>query len=173
MLRGMGIRCQLHGFTIHKALQRGMIPELVYLLAPSEILHSSVELEIEDGWVDLEDIVTSMRFLQKPQQEFSDTERPCGSGLENCLNAPPVAWSGNDTYIQKTGFVCDLGTFDTPDEFYSEHGQDSDFVRDFLFRHLSRHWMNARVRATRRGQVPRIPKLDRPSHPHEEMSHAA
>ena len=28
LLRSVGIRCRLHGFTIHKALQRGVVPEL-------------------------------------------------------------------------------------------------------------------------------------------------
>lgn len=40
LLRGLGIRCRLHGFTIHKALQRGVVPEFIYPLAPAEILHS-------------------------------------------------------------------------------------------------------------------------------------
>ena len=40
LLRGVGIRCRLHGFAIHKALQRGVVPELVYPLAPPEILHT-------------------------------------------------------------------------------------------------------------------------------------
>lgn len=34
LLRCLGIRCRLHGFTIHKALQRGVVPEWVYPLAP-------------------------------------------------------------------------------------------------------------------------------------------
>ena len=30
LLRAVGVRCRLHGFTIHKELQRGVVPELVY-----------------------------------------------------------------------------------------------------------------------------------------------
>lgn len=30
LLRALNIPCRLHGFTIHKGLQRGVVPELVY-----------------------------------------------------------------------------------------------------------------------------------------------
>ena len=105
LLRGVGVRCRLHGFTIHKALQRGVVPELVYPLAPSEILHSWVEVDLGDGWVN--------------------------------------------------------------------HRQNFGFVRDLLYRHVIRHWMNARVRRIRRGILPPVPGFDRPNHRHEETNRAA
>lgn len=173
LLRGVGIHCRLHGFTIHKALQRGVVPELVYPLAPAEILHSWVEVETEGRWLDLEGFILDAPFLQTLQLEFSDTESLCGYGVgTECLSAPPITWSGNSTYIQKTGIVHDFGTFDAPDEFYSTHRQDFGFSRDFLFRHAIRHWMNARVRAIRRGILPRIPGLSRPNHSHKEANRA-
>ncbi len=174
LLRGVGIRCRLHGFTIHKALQRGVVPELVYPLAPSEILHSWVEVDLGDGWVNLEGFILDAPFLQTLQQEFSDTDSLCGYGVgTECLSAPPVTWTGNDTYIQKTGIVRDFGTFDAPDNFYADHRQSFGFLRDFLYRHVVRHWMNARVRKIRRGALPRVPGLGRPNHSHEETGRAA
>lgn len=44
LLRALGVPCRLHGFTIHKGLQRGIVPELVYGIAPENILHSWVEV---------------------------------------------------------------------------------------------------------------------------------
>ena len=44
LLRALGVPCRLHGFTIHKALQRGVVPEAIYPIAPTEILHSWVEV---------------------------------------------------------------------------------------------------------------------------------
>src|SRR6056297_308291 len=44
LLRRLGLPCRLHGFTIHKALQRGVVPEAIYPIAPTEILHSWVEV---------------------------------------------------------------------------------------------------------------------------------
>ncbi|KAF0675606.1 MULTISPECIES: transglutaminase-like domain-containing protein [Rhodobacterales] len=174
LLRGVGVRCRLHGFTIHKALQRGVVPELVYPLAPSEILHSWVEVDLGDGWVNLEGFILDAPFLQTLQQKFRETDSLCGYGVgTECLSAPPVTWSGNDTYIQKTGIVRDLGTFNAPDDFYSKHRQNFGFVRDLLYRHVIRHWMNARVRRIRRGILPPVPGFDRPNHRHEETNRAA
>ena len=34
LLRGCGIACRFHGFTIHKALQKGAITGVAYWLAP-------------------------------------------------------------------------------------------------------------------------------------------
>ena len=44
LLRGSGIPCRLHGFTIDKALQKGAVTGTAYLLAPRSILHSWVEV---------------------------------------------------------------------------------------------------------------------------------
>lgn len=174
LLRGVGVRCRLHGFTIHKALQRGVVPELVYPLVPSEILHSWVEVDLGDRWVNLEGFILDAPFLQTLQQTFRETDSLCGYGVgTECLSAPPVTWSGNDTYIQKTGIVRDLGTYDAPDDFYAKRRQNLGFVRDLLYRRAIRHWMNARVRAIRRGVLPRVSGLRRPNHRHEEPNRAA
>ena len=90
LLRGVGIRCRLHGFTIHKGLQRGVVPELVYPLAPQEILHSWVEIEFQDSWINLEGFILDDAFL-KSQTSFSNTDS-LRLGARDCLGAPPVAW---------------------------------------------------------------------------------
>ena len=174
LLRGAGVRCRLHGFTIHKALQRGVVPELVYPVAPAEILHSWVEVDAGGGWINLEGFILDAPFLRVLQEAFRGTESLCGYGAgTDCLSAPPVGWTGGDTYIQKTGIARDLGVFGSPDRFYERHGQAMDPLRAWLYRRLIRHWMNARVRAIRAGRVPRIPGIRRPNHPHEETSRAA
>ncbi|UWQ53155.1 transglutaminase-like domain-containing protein [Leisingera caerulea] len=174
LLRGVGVRCRLHGFTIHKALQRGVVPEIVYPIAPDEILHSWVEAETEEGWVNLEGFILDEAFLGTLQAAFSGTESLCGYGAgTNCLSAPPVDWTGGDTYIQKTGIVRDFGTFGTPDEFYRDHRQAFGILRDWLYRKVIRHWMNARVRAIRSGHVPHIPGLGLVNHRHEKNQDAA
>ncbi|GGL58570.1 hypothetical protein GCM10011392_11290 [Wenxinia marina] len=71
----------------------------------------------------------------------------------DCLRAPPINWSGGDTYIQKTGISRDPGTFDAPDNFFAIYAQDLGALRDWLFRHAIRHWKNARVRAIRGGSL--------------------
>lgn len=159
LLRGLGIPCRLHGFTIHKALQRGVVPELVYGLAPESILHSWVEVLYEGRWINLEGFILDAPFLKALQERFAGSgDRLCGYGAgTDCLFAPPVDWAGESTYIQKTGINADLGLFNSPDEFYRRHRQEFGWLRGLLYRHCIRHWMNARVRRVRAGMVPKIP----------------
>jgi len=174
LLRAVGVRCRLHGFTIHKELQRGIVPELVYPLAPNEIFHSWVEVETEAGWINLEGFILDAEFLSALQYRFSNTATLCGYGAgTDCLQTPPVEWTGRDTYIQETGILQDFGTFDAPDEFYANHQQSFSFVKSLSYRHIIRHWMNARVRRIRSGRVPQIPGLALPNHMHEESRHAS
>mgnify|MGYP000704706754 CR=1 FL=1 len=174
LLRGVDIRCRFHGFAIHKELQRGVVPELVYPVAPKEILHSWVEVETERGWVNLEGFILDQSFLKVLQSSFSSSDSLCGYGAgTESLSTPPVTWTGDDTYIQKTGIARDYGTFDTPDAFFGQHRQALGVVREFLYRHVIRHWMNARVRSIRAGHVPAIPGFAKPNHRHQDTSHAA
>lgn len=170
LLRGAGIRCQLHGFTIHKGLQRGVVPEPVYPLAPEEILHSWVEIEFDGAWINLEGFILDDAFLSVLKITFSKTDSLCGYGAgTECLSAPPVTWEGRDTYIQKTGIVQDFGVFDTPDAFYGAHEQSFGWLRGVLYRHVIRHWMNARVRAFRSG---RLKPQARVTHAHGDVADA-
>ena len=160
LLRGLDIPCRLHGFTIHKALQRGVVPEIAYALAPDSILHSWVEIWHDQRWINLEGFILDRPFLTALQGRFRHHgEALCGYGAgTECLSAPPVDWIGTDTYIQKTGINADLGLFDSPDQFYARHRQDFGTLRDLLYRHGVRHWMNSRVRRLRRGAMPGTPK---------------
>lgn len=173
LLRGAGIRCRLHAFTIHKALQRGVVPELVYPVAPAEILHSWIEVEIGGAWVDLEGFILDAPYLTALQRAFSDTDSLCGYGVgTECLSSPPVEWAGASTYIQKTGIARDLGTFETPDEFYNVHRQEVGKLLDWIYRHIVRHWMNVRVCRIREGRLPLKSGIARLNHRHEGDAHA-
>lgn len=160
LLLALGLRCRLHGFTIRKALQRGLVPELVYPLAPREIVHSWVEVELEGRWITLEGFILDQAFLSALQGAFAGRRALCGYGVgTDRLDAPPVVFEGGDTFIQKTGIARDFGTFDTPDQFYGRHRQQLGWFRDRAYRAVIRHWMNARVRAIRQGHVPQVPGL--------------
>ena len=158
LLRALDVPCRLHGFTIHKSLQRGVVPEIAYRIAPDDILHSWVEIEWEGRWVNLEGFILDTPFLASLQREFKDRSSLCGYGAgTDCLADPRTDWTGADTYIQRTGINRDLGLFDDPDAFYAKHQQSFGFVRRILYRHVVRHWMNRRVAAIRQGCVPVIP----------------
>jgi hypothetical protein len=44
LLRGIGVPVRFHGATVHKSLQRGVVKELPYRLAPADIIHSWAEV---------------------------------------------------------------------------------------------------------------------------------
>lgn len=158
LLRALGVRCRLHGFTIDKSLQRGIVPEAVYFLAPPEIVHSWVEIEAGGRWIDLEGFILDAPLLAALQRRFPDRQRLCGYGAgTDRLQAPPVDWRGDSTYIQASAIVRDLGVHDSPDAFYAGHSQRFGPVRGGFYRHVVRHWMNARVMKIRAGRVPAIP----------------
>ena len=160
LLRSLGVPCRFHGFTIDKGLQRGVVPELVYPLAPRNILHSWVEVSFEDRWINLEGFILDDGVLTALRERFPDRDSLCAYGAgTDCLQAPGVEWTGEDTFIQKTGITHDFGIYDAPDDFYAEHRQLSG-LRGFLYRKFVRHWMNRRVAAIRRGSVPTIPGGD-------------
>lgn len=174
LLRGAGIRCRLRGFTIHKALQRGVVPEIVYPIAPAEILHSWVEVDIGGAWIELEGFILDRPYLAALQDAFRDTDSLCGYGAgTDCLRNPPVEWTGGSTYIQRTGIARDFGTFETPDDFYREHRQTFGPLRDWIYRHIVRHWMNARVGRIRDGRPVAGAGKGQPNHRHDGGAHPA
>lgn len=157
LLRGLGIPCRFHGFTIHKSLQRGVVPELIYPIAPRNILHSWVEVQLDGSWIKLEGFILDAAVLSSLQDAFPGRESLCAYGAgTDCLQSPKVEWKGDDTFIQKTGINQDFGVFDTPDAFYRVHKQLSGW-RGFLYRNFIRHWMNNRVEHMRNGRIPHVP----------------
>ncbi|MCF6272915.1 MAG: transglutaminase family protein [Rhodobacteraceae bacterium] len=155
LMRAVGIPCRLHGFTIKKSLQKGVIPPLFYPIAPNDILHSWVEVFDGTRWVNLEGFILDEAYLTNVQKHFlpkGNTLCGYGVGTDN-LAAPQVNWVGEDTYIQRTGINNDFGIFDTPDAFYQQHRQQFSKPKAWLYRVFIRHWMNARAAKIRRGKL--------------------
>lgn len=155
LLRAVGIPCRIHGFTIDKSLQRGAITGVAYQLAPPSILHSWVEVLLEDRWVRLEGFILDQPYLRALQAAFADVEgRFCGFGAATTnLQSPMVDWQGQDTFIQKEGINQDFGVYDTPDAFYQARGVNLSGVKRWLYTRLIRHWMNRNVDAIRTGRT--------------------
>lgn len=154
LLRGVGVPCRFHGFTIDRALQKGAITGLAFWLAPRSIIHSWVEVWYQNHWVNLEGFILDSDYLTALQRRFADHRGPFrGYGAATAdLRRPAVEWRGTDTYIQKDGINHDFGIFDSPDDFYARHGVNLAGPKRWVYRRLVRHWMNrnvARIRASR------------------------
>jgi hypothetical protein len=152
LLRGVGVPCRFHGFTIDKALQKGAVTGLAYWLAPRSIVHSWVEVELDGRWLNLEGFILDAAYLGRLQQRFAGARAFCGYGAATPdLMNPGVDWCGRDTYIQKDGINRDFGIFDSPDAFFARHGSNLSGFKRWLFQRAVRHWMNRNVQRIREG----------------------
>lgn len=151
LLRATGIPNRIHGFTIDKALQEGAITGIWYRLSPKNIVHSWVEIYVNNEWYFLEGVILDKEYLTKLQEQNKECKTTfCGYGVytENFQN-PPVEWNLNNTFIQDKGINQNFGLFDSPDEFYAKHQQKLGVFKKFLFRNFVRHQMNKNVKKIR------------------------
>lgn len=152
ILRAVEIPNRIHGFTINKELQKGAITGIWYVLSPKEILHSWVEVFVNEEWYILEGVILDKPYLENLQAIYNDCKTTfCGFGVytDNFQN-PEIDWNLNNTYIQDKGISQDFGLFDTPDEFYSAHRQQLNPVKQFFFKYIVRFIMNRNVNKIRK-----------------------
>lgn len=155
LLRATDVPNRIHGFTIDKALQKGAITGIWYRLSPKDILHSWVEVWVNEQWYFLEGVILDKPYLTKLQEQNSDCKTTfCGFGVytDNFEN-PPIEWNLNNTFIQDKGINRDFGVFDTPDAFYAKHQQELNAFKKFIFQHIVRHIMNNNVERIRNKKV--------------------
>ena len=152
LLRGCGIPCRVHAFTIHKKMQHGAMTGFVYRNAPENIFHSWVEVLYDGKWFNLEGLILDKDYLSALQKKFPDcTGSFCeyGVGVRD-FRAPVIDWNGNDTYIQIEGINQDFGVYNDPDSMLLEHHQETGAIKGFIYRNLGRHLMNRNVKKVRK-----------------------
>jgi hypothetical protein len=151
LLRAVDVPCRLHGGTVHKRLQKGVVPAVTYALAPDEILHSWVEVLFDGRWIALEGVILDDAYLDGVRATQPTARGPfLGFAVGTArLEAPEVEWKGRDTYVQASGLASDFGVFHDPDAFYARHGTNLGGALAWLFRYGIRHLMNATVERLR------------------------
>jgi len=151
LLRACEIPCRIHGFTIDKKLQKGVMSGFVYNNAPQNIFHSWVEVYFENRWYELEAFILDQAYLSKLQKQFANcTGSFCGYGVAvKDFRHPTIDFNRNNTYIQSEGITQDFGVWDSPDELLKNHHQEVSGIKAFAYRHLGRHLMNFTVKKIR------------------------
>lgn len=151
LLRGVEVPCRLHGSTIDKKLQQGLMPSIIYKNAPDSIVHTWVEVEYEDKWIALEGVILDLRYLKNLQKKNSQIQGLfCGWGVADLnFQNPDVEWKGTHTYIQKEGINHDYGVFKSPDAFFRKHPQQMNGVQRMMYEKIGRQMMNQNVRKIR------------------------
>ena len=151
LLRACHIPCRIHGFTIDKRLQKGVMTGFVYRKAPDCILHSWVEIYFEETWYELEAFILDRAYLGQLQKIYVDCRGAfCGYGIAVAdFEHPIIDFNRNNTYIQSEGINQDLGVYESPDSLLKEHRQEISGIRKLAYRHLGRHLMNRNVKKIR------------------------
>jgi len=151
LLRACQIPNRIHGFTIDKALQKGAIRGIWYKLSPRNILHSWVEVYVNEAWYYLEGVILDKMYLEKLQRLNTDCKGTfCGFGVyTDSFEKPLIEWNLNHTYIQDKGINHDFGVFESPDAFYAKHQQSLGVFKKFIFQKIVRFLMNKNVESIR------------------------
>lgn len=151
LLRGCGIPCRVHGFTIDKKLQKGAMTGFVYALAPRNVFHSWVEVYLEGVWYELEAFILDKAYLSSLQAANHDCFGAfCGYGVAVAdFRHPVIDFDHNNIYIQSEGINQDYGVYDSPDDMLEEHHQEMSWLKSFVYRNIGRHLMNANVKKIR------------------------
>lgn len=151
LLRGVDVPCRLHGFTIDKKLQQGIMPAVVYKNAPGSIVHSWVEVAYEEKWIALEGVILDIRYLTNLQKKNKQIQGLfCGWGVADTnFQNPQVVWKGTNTYIQKEGINHDYGIFKSPDAFFKKYPQQMNGIKQMMYQKVARPLMNQNVKKIR------------------------
>ena len=152
LLRALGIPCRLHGFTVSKDFQKGATSGIVSFLAPSEIVHTWVEVLFQNRWIVLEGVIIDDGFLQSIKQMYRETKgifRRYAIAIDDFPNLA-VDWTGKDTFIQSKAIVKDFGIFPDPDSFFSKHSQNLGILRTFLYEHIGCKKMTRNINRLRK-----------------------
>ena len=125
LLRACGVPCRIHGFTIDKKLQKGAMTGIVYKNAPDHILHSWVEVYLDDHWYELEGFIIDRNYLLHLQSANRNcTGAFCGYGVAvTDFRHPVIDFNRNNTYIQSEGITESFGVYDSPDKLLEAHCQ--------------------------------------------------
>ena len=151
LFRAVGIPCRLHGSEVSKYFQEGATSGLISKLAPESVVHTWVEVSYQNKWIALEGVITDEAYVQgvkkKCREHIGDFKGYAISVSD--LKTLDLNWNGEDLFVQNTSVVEDYGVFDSPDDFFKEHKQTWNKVKDFAYVHYGRKVMNRNVSGIR------------------------
>ncbi len=152
LLRAVGIPCRLHGTKVVKEFQRGLMPKFMAKLAPPQIVHTWAEVYYNGEWLSLEGVICDKAYISGLQKLFPDYK---GKFFDYAVAVKDFAnlqieWKGENTTVQQQAVVEDLGTFDSPDEFFAKYKQTYRGLKKFAYENFGRKIMTKKVAKIRR-----------------------
>ncbi|MGF7025023.1 transglutaminase-like domain-containing protein [Sphingobacterium sp. HSC-15S19] len=153
-LRAVDIPCRIHGFVVDKSIIKGILDGVWYKLSPQKLLHSSVEVYVDDEWYMLEGIMLDSEYIKgflKVKPEIRESLFIFGlfeNGFENFILEKRIS---NEQAFRRSD-VEDLGTYDSPDNLYNLHSQYFSVIKKFFFKNFARHRLNKIIDNVRNNQ---------------------
>lgn len=134
LLRALDIPCRIHGFYIHKRMQKGALTGIMYILAPKLIVHAWTEVFYKNEWIALEGVIIDSLYLDKVKcklSRISNNDLGYGISVKDHTKIN-VCWEGKSTYIQSASITNDLGIYNNPDILFKEYKNTGNFVKRFF-----------------------------------------
>lgn len=155
LLRGVGIPARTHGFMIDKAMQKGAIVGLTYLLAPKKIIHAWVEVYYKGNWIALEGVIPDDNYYSaiKDKLQMRDGGYYGYAIAVKDICSKNFYFTGKDTYSQSLAITDDLGIYDSPEKFFEKYNNTPTLFKKFLFGKILSKWLNKRLQKIRNREI--------------------
>lgn len=153
LLRAVGIPCRFQAMTMSKVIFRGLLSGLSYKIADKSPFRARVELQFMDKWYPLEGYIIDRPYMLKLQQRFVNQKGSFyGYGIAVMdFKNPDNIWNSNHIFVQNKAVEKVLGTFDTPDAFFSEVPRAELYAKDLRYKAIICDRLNRSIQRVRMG----------------------
>lgn len=119
LCRASGIPGRMHFSLIRKEIQRGLFTGIGYLLMPSLISHSWLEVKIEGKWRRLDSYINDEAFFTAAKLVLKEKGWDTGYSI-SCANGRCSAdfHIDDERFVQMDAVVADQGVWKDPSDYY-------------------------------------------------------
>lgn len=153
LLRAVGIPCRFHAMMISKVIFRGLLLGLTYRIAAKHPFRAWVEIQDKGKWYAWEGYIIDSPYMQRLQQRFPNQKASFygyGIGVLDFKN-PDNKRGDNHISVLHKAIEKDLGSFDTPDAFFSEVPRADGYAKDLQYKAIICDRLNKSIQAVRKG----------------------
>ncbi len=151
LLRAVGIPCRLYAARMNKIIFRGLLKGLSYRIATRHPFRTWVELQFMDKWYPLDGFIIDKPYMQKLQQKFPNHKTSFygyGIGVMD-FKDPDNIRNNNHVNVCSKAIEKPLGTFITPDAFFSEVPEADTYAKDLRYKTIICDRLNRSIQRVR------------------------
>ena len=113
------IPARIHFSLIKKEIQRGLFAGIGYVLLPSLLSHSWLEVKIDQRWVGIDSFINDLMFFQAGKTALKEKGWTTGYSI-SCASGDCSAEFNieKEGFVQMDAVVTDHGVWNDPSEYY-------------------------------------------------------